>query len=66
MPVNPEIGDVINVSFDGKIDECVVQAIGRYDGGGIEYLQVLVKQPEGTIDFYAELYIEDYGDWEIV
>jgi nitrous oxide reductase len=57
-----KIGDKFKVKFDDVVDAVEVIAIGEYDGGGTEYLEVLVND-----DFYAELYIEDMGrDWSIV
>jgi hypothetical protein len=59
---SPKIGDKFLVKFDDVVDSVRVIAIGEYDGGGIEYLEVIVNE-----DFYAELYIEDMDrDWCIV
>ena len=64
---NPKIGDTINVEFEGEVFPCYIQAIGLYDGGGVEYLEVLTNPGQGDDEFYAELYIEDMGrDWTIV
>jgi len=56
------VGDKFKVQFDDVVDAVRVTALGLFDGGGIEYLEVIVND-----DFYAELYIEDMGrDWSFV
>jgi hypothetical protein len=65
--LNPQIGETINVSFEGEILPCYIQAIGRFDGDGIEYLEVITNPGQGDDEFYAELYIEDHGtSWTVV
>ena len=60
--LSPKIGDTFKVQFDDVVDAVQVTGLGLFDGGGIEYLEVIVNN-----DFYAELYIEDMDrDWSFV
>jgi hypothetical protein len=56
------VGDAFKVQFDDVVDAVRVTGLGLFDGGGLEYLEVIVNE-----DFYAELYIEDMDrDWSFV
>jgi hypothetical protein len=60
--LSPKIGDTFKVQLDDVVDAVRVTGLGLFDGGGIEYLEVIVNN-----DFYAELYIEDMDrDWSFV
>jgi hypothetical protein len=56
------VGDKFKVQFDDVVDAVTVTGLGLFDGGGLEYIEVIVND-----DFYAELYIEDMDrDWSFV
>jgi hypothetical protein len=56
------VGDKFKVKFDDVVDAVTVTGLGLFDGGGLEYIEVIVND-----DFYAELYIEDMDrDWSFV
>lgn len=56
----PLLNRVIVFSFEDEINTAFVQAQSD------EHLEVLINPGEGDDEFYAELYFDDYGAWQLL
>ena len=57
------VGQTVDISFEGEVNPVKVIGIGYFDNK-IDHYEVMVD-PETDDAFYAELYLEDYGSWEV-
>lgn len=54
------LNKTVIIDFEDEVNPVYVQAVSD------EHLEVLVNPGEGDMEFYAELYLEDYGHWKVL
>jgi len=54
------LNKTVVIDFEDEVDTAYVQGVGE------EHLEVIVNPGGGDEEFYAELYLSDYGFWKLL
>ena len=54
------LNKTVVIDFEDEVDTAYVQAVSD------EHLEVIVNPGSGDSEFYAELYLSDYGFWKVL